>query len=190
MKYRDDLIKIIENSDITIQRLESVKSLSLEHWCIGAGAIRNLVWDHLHNLAEPSLLTDVDVAFFDPFDISQKQDDDYLLKLKQLDPDTPWEVTNQAGVHLWFEPYFGSSVDPLTSLTEAVSTWPEYATCVAAYIDVNNTIQIIAPYGLEDLFNIHVRRNPSRVSIEVYEQRVKSKNYNQRWPNAQIFGLN
>jgi len=33
-----------------------------------------------------------------------------------------WEVTNQAGVHLWFEREFGHPVHPLRSLVDAVAS--------------------------------------------------------------------
>jgi uncharacterized protein len=37
----------------------------------------------------------------------------------------PWEAKNQAAVHLWYERRFGQAVGPLTSIAEAVATWPE-----------------------------------------------------------------
>lgn len=43
--------------------LRAVRSLGLESWCLGAGAIRNLVWDALSGHQRPSALSDVDVAF-------------------------------------------------------------------------------------------------------------------------------
>ena len=51
--------------------------------------------------------------------------------VERLCPDVPWEVTNQAHVHLWFEEHFGHAVPPLSSLSDAVASWPEYATSVA-----------------------------------------------------------
>jgi hypothetical protein len=95
-------------------------------------------------------------------------------------------VTNQAGVHLWFESYFGHPVEPLTSIEEGVSTWPETATSVAVRLLPDNSIHVIAPLGLKDLFAMIIRRNPRRVSVETYRKRIAEKRYMQRWAQVRI----
>jgi len=166
--------------------LDAAASLGLQHWCIGAGAVRNLVWDHLHGHATPSALADVDLAYFDPH--PQHPDQDALLqaRLQALAPELPWEVTNQAFVHTWFEACFGHAVPPLTSLEAAVATWPEYATAVGLFTTPAGRIDLIAPFGLRDLFDMRVQRNPARVSREAYLARVAQKQYTQRWPRVTI----
>lgn len=77
-------------------------------------------------------------------------------------------------------------MQPLTSIEAAVASWPEYATSVALSLRQDETIQVIAPYGLDDLFDMVVRRNPQRVSVATYRQRVAQKNYRQRWPKVTV----
>ena len=48
-------------------------------------------------------------------------------------------------------------------------------------------IDELAPFGLQDLFNMHVRHNPARVSAEAYRQRVRGKRFGQRWPGVVVF---
>ena len=43
-----------------------VRDLRLPDAWIGAGFIRNAVWDHLHGRAGSELLSDVDVIWYDP----------------------------------------------------------------------------------------------------------------------------
>lgn len=166
--------------------LDAVRSLGLSSWCIGAGAIRNLVWDALHNRVVPSALSDIDVVYFDADCFAPQQDVDIQNRLVERMPGVPWEVTNQAAVHHWFEEYFGHPVPPLGSLEEAVASWPEYATSVGLRLEADDSITVIAPHGLEDLFNCVVRRNPVRVSVDTYRQRVAQKRYAARWPKVQI----
>lgn len=166
--------------------LAAVRALELPAWCIGAGAVRNLVWDALHGHARPSALSDVDVAFFDASDISPARDAALQRRLQAACPQVPWEVTNQAGVHLWFEREFGHPVRPLQSLEDAVASWPEYATAVGLRLEADDTLTVIAPLGLQDLFDGLVRRNPARVSLETYRQRVASKRYTERWPKVRV----
>ena len=169
-----------------MQALVQVRALRLRAWCVGAGAVRNLVWDALHAHATPSALPDIDVAHFDAGDLAPGRDAELQARLRAAAPDTPWEVTNQAGVHLWFEQHFGHAVAPLRSLEEAVASWPEFATAVGLWLDDADRLHVIAPHGLDDLFAMVVRRNPARVSVEIYRERVASKRYAQRWPRVTV----
>lgn len=177
---------IVRASRWFLPALEAVRSLQLKSWCIGAGAVRNLVWDHLHGYDEPSALADIDVAYFDPFASGPEQDTEIQEQLHAQAPNLPWEVSNQAFVHTWFERYFGHPVPPLTSLEEAVASWPEYATSVGVFLSASGSIEIIAPHGLEDLFALRIRRNPARVSVEIYRQRIEQKQYAKRWPRVSV----
>ena len=60
--------------------LTAVRELNLESRCIGAGAVRNLVWDSLHGYAQPSALSDVDVAYFDASNLSVERNAELLLQ--------------------------------------------------------------------------------------------------------------
>jgi len=180
------LVEIVASTPWFMTALHAVRKLDLLDWCIGAGAVRNLVWDALHQYTSPSALADVDVAYFDIASLSTERDGVIQSRLSALSPGIPWEVTNQAGVHLWFESYFGHRVEPLHSLEEAVASWPEFATSVGVRLEANDSLTVIAPHGLDDLFSVIVRRNPARVSIETYRQRVAHKRYAERWPKVSI----
>ena len=67
-----------------------------------------------------------------------------------------------------------------------MASWPEYATAVALRLEVDDSITVIAPHGLEDLFGCVIRRTPVRVSINTYRQRVAQKRYAVRWPKVRI----
>ncbi len=182
---REKLVCIVRQSEWFMRALRAVRSQGLPSWCIGAGAVRNLVWDYLHGHEVPSSLADVDVAYFDAL-ADACQDAVLQTSLCRLEPTIPWEVTNQALVHTWFESYFGHGVQPLRSLHDAVATWPEYATSVGVTLDAQDHIDIIAPHGLEDLFSMVIRRNPTRVSVDTYRTRVQQKQYGRRWPRVQV----
>ena len=183
---REELVRIVHASSWFMSALHAVNSLNLRSWCIGAGAIRNLVWDHLHGYEKPSEISDIDVAYFDPRTSEQGREAELQERLRIIDPKVPWEVTNQAFVHTWFESYFGHPVPPLGSIVEAVASWPEYATAVGVFLTQQGRIAVISPHGLEDLFALRVRRNPVRVSIATYRQRVEQKQYSKRWPRVSV----
>ena len=185
-EHHAELVAIACATPWFMDALVAVRGLGLDSWCIGAGAVRNLVWDALHGYETPSALSDIDVAYFDASDYGAARDGALQEQLVRLLPGVPWEVTNQAGVHLWFKAHFGHDVAPLTSLHEAVASWPEYATSVGLWLDTDGSLHVIAPHGLHDLFSITVRRNPTRVSPETYRQRLQEKRYLQRWPRVTV----
>ncbi|MGN6525735.1 MAG: nucleotidyltransferase family protein [Burkholderiaceae bacterium] len=169
-----------------LDALRAARALGLADWCIGAGAVRNLAWDALHGHATPSALADVDLAFFDAGDLSAAREQALQARVQASCPSLRWEVTNQAAVHTWFESCFGHAVAPLRSLEEAVASWPEFATAVGVTLAADDTIRVIAPHGLDDLFAMVVRRNPARVSLATYRERVAAKRYPGRWPRVTV----
>lgn len=179
------LIQMVHSSPALMEMLDTVRSLKLASWCIGAGAVRSLVWNRLHGFAAPSHYDDVDVVYYDRV-AGPTQDDELLRRLLSLKPSVRWEVTNQASIHHWFLTRYSEVVPPLCSLAEGIATWPEYATCVGVTLSSENSIKVIAPYGLEDLFQLRVRHNPIRASAAVFNERVTSKRFSERWPMLSI----
>jgi hypothetical protein len=184
--YQLKLTDLIQTTPWFKQLLEAVRECDPPDWLVGAGVIRNLVWDHLHGYQQPTPLTDVDVIFFDPADLSPERDQAVQDQLASRLPGIAWEATNQAAVHLWYEESFGFPVPPFHSSEEAVATWPETATSVAVRLLDNDTLSLVTPCGLADLFGLILRRNPRRVTREYFQQRLQSKQITKRWPRVQV----
>ncbi len=186
MSEQDRVKALVRATPWFMAALRAGRELGLDSWCIGAGALRNLVWDALHGHVRPSALADVDFAYFCAADLDRARDAALQQRLQRQGLDLPWEVTNQAGVHLWFEQHFGHAVPPLRSLDEAIASWPEPATAVGVWLDARDALHVIAPLGLADLLGMRVRRNPARVSVQTYRQRCASKRYAERWPRVVV----
>jgi Nucleotidyltransferase/WYL domain len=119
-------------------------------------------------------------------EVEDLPDGSVRVRLVVAEPDVPWQAKDQALVHTWYERRFGHPVEPLTSLEDAVSTWPEFCTSVAVRLGADGDLDVIAPLGLEDLFGLWLRRNPRRVSPEIFNQRLASKRIEERWPGVTI----
>lgn len=182
---RRRLAAIVASSDALMAALRAARALGLPDWCIGAGAVRSLAWDHLHALPEPTPLNDIDVVYCDA---QADIDADAALerRLARALPGVRWEVSNQAHIHRWFARVLGEQVVPLRSMEEGVATWPEYATCVGVRLEADGALTVIAPHGLDDLFALRVRHNPLRAGAAVYAQRLREKGWAQRWPRLSI----
>jgi len=166
--------------------LEAARDVAAPDWLIGAGAIRRLVWDRLHGVAEPPLPDDVDLVFFDRASLRPEREDEVRSALVALAPHIPWDIKNQAAVHLWYPSVFGIEVEPLTSAEDAVATWPETATAVAVRLMTGGELRIVAPLGLDDLFGLIWRRNPRRVTVAEYRRRLEKKFNSERWPEVTV----
>ncbi|WP_228125186.1 nucleotidyltransferase family protein [Candidatus Methylospira mobilis] len=82
-------------------------------------------------------------------------------------------------------------VAPLLSLEEAVASWPEYATSVDLTLEADNSIKIIAPRGLKDLFAMVVRRNASASARTVNALRKNATlNTGRRLKSCQVDSVN
>jgi hypothetical protein len=175
----DRLRAIVRASPLFMAWLRAAHDCCPPDWAIGAGALRNLVWDHLTGRHNPPF--DVDVVFFGG---AEEKEVEHCLHARL--PGVPWQAKDQSLVHTWYERRFGYPVEPLTSLEDAVSTWPEFCTSVAVRLRSDNSIDVIAPLGLEDLFQLRLRRNPRRVTPEIFHQRLANKRIEERWPEVTI----
>ena len=45
--------------------LRAARELALPDWALGAGFVRNLIWDHLHQKTVPTPLNDIDLIYLD-----------------------------------------------------------------------------------------------------------------------------
>jgi hypothetical protein len=143
----DALIALIRSSTWMMRVLEAVRDEPVPDAWTGAGVLRDLVWGQRYGPGfSPERVRDVDVAFFDSYDLSRAYDDRVTEQLRRRLPRVPWEARNQAAVHTWYSGKFGGgAVEPLTSIHDAVGTWPETATAVAVRLRTDDVIEVCAP---------------------------------------------
>jgi hypothetical protein len=177
---------MMRSSSMLMSALNAARVVDPPDWLIGAGAIRDLVWDRLHGVQKPARPKDVDLVFFDPALLDESGEQSVLEALCELAPEVPWDVSNQAAVHVWYPQAFGIEVPSLSSSADGVGTWPETASAVAVRLMADDAMKVVAPFGLDDLFGLVCRRNPRRVTIEEYRRRIERKQIAQRWPRVQI----
>jgi hypothetical protein len=183
----EEFQKIIFANDWLMDVLRTVRICDPPDWYVGGGVIRNIVWDYLHQYQFQTPVNDIDVAFFDSKNLRPERDRGILNQLRSLRPNQPWEATNQAAVHRWFESYFGYPVSPLKSTEEAIASWPETVTSIGVRLLDDDSLKIEAPFGFDDLFNLVLRRNPSRLTVDLFRKRVQEKQILQKWPMVKIF---
>ena len=151
MKYQHELQTLLLADLLRIQALIAVRELQLPDAWIGAGFVRDAVWDHLHSYGQRPVTGDVDVVWFDAQRCDPALDTQLQSKLNQLSPGFDWSVKNQARMHL------RNGDAPYLSTENALSYWPETATAVGVRLTTSGLIEVIAPFGLDDLFELRLR---------------------------------
>ena len=176
------LCAVLRRAPLVMEALKVARDVDAPDWLLSAGAIRDVVWDDAHGRPLTAMPRDVDIGFFDPSDLSPERDEAVEVALRVRAPQLPWQAKNQAAVHVWYPRAFGAEVAPFRSCAEAVATFPETASCVGVRLLADGDIQVVAPHGLDDLFDCVCRHNPTRVPPDFYERRIAEKGWRDRWP--------
>ncbi|MEO1459050.1 MAG: nucleotidyltransferase family protein [Pseudomonadota bacterium] len=159
--------------------LEAVRRLDLPQGAIGAGFVRNAVWDALTGRPRTPL-DDVDVLFFDRADPGWECERAAEARLRRALP-RPWSVRNQARMHR------RNGDRPYRSVAHAMRFWLETPTAVAVRLSAHGRLQILAPHGLDDL--LAMRARPTARGCEkpaAYSARMRAKNWPARWPGVTL----
>jgi len=161
-----------------------VASLSLPDCWIGAGFLRNAVWDHLHGRAVSSPVGDIDVIWFDPARADAAADAWLERKLGELDPLLDWSVKNQCRMHV------RNGDAAYTSSGDAMRHWPD-ATAVAVRQSEGLGCQFCAPFGFDDLFGLVIRPTPGFQGAKrsIVTSRVAAKGWLHTWPLLRAVGM-
>jgi uncharacterized protein len=177
----EDIVNLIKNDKWMMDILRDAQGLHLPDWMIGAGFLRNKVWDYLHNMArEVPDTRDIDLVYFNAQDASVEKDKKLSRRMSGVS-DLEWDIKNQAYMHLRH-----GREKPYKNTVDALSEWVETATCVAVNLK-HDEPKIVAPYGIDDLVNLVIRPVPTqRKNLEVFYKRIESKQWLQKWHKLRV----
>ena len=175
------LISLIAGDPVRIRLLAAVQRLQLPDCWVGAGFVRPLIWDHAHDRLPSALAGDLDVVWFDSSRAMSAVDIEIQERLTLAESSFRWSVKNQARMHE------RNADSPYASTEGAIKHWPETATAVAVR-QVAGKVEILAPFGLDDLFSLIVRPTPDFIAekLPIYQNRVREKRWLERWPRLVV----
>lgn len=178
------LNRFLEATPAVVEPLRLLAGLGLPDAWIGAGLLRNAVWDALSGLPPGSNPPgDIDVIWFDAAQGEAAADAAIEARLRVLRPDLPWSVRNQARMAA------RNGDAPYADARDAVAHWPETATAIAARW-TGDDLEIMAPHGLDDLLARRIRPTPhfaaSATKRAVFAERIRAKRWAARWPGLSV----
>ena len=181
MKNKQEILDSVrENSDM-MAILTIIRDLELNDSWLAAGSVRNFIWNLLSDKPAFDCETDVDVIFFDP-DVSYEETLAIESKLKEDFPQYQWELKNQVYMH-----QHSPHTAPYRNSCDAMSKYPERCTAIGLRLHSDATLELFAPYGLEDILSFQVRPTPHFLENEdrmkLYQKRLSKKNWQEKWKN-------
>lgn len=164
-----------------MEQLRAARTLALPDWCIAAGFVRNRVWDHLHGIVPPRPPADIDVLYYDADDLSKDAEARHEALLGTLMPGLPWQVRNQARMHVW------KGLPQHKDTADSMIYWLETVTAVGVRLELDDSLAVIAPLGVDDLVNLRCRPTAfGRTHRDEYENRIASKRWRELWPKVRF----
>lgn len=161
--------------------LEYFRGVGLPQWRVVAGCLYQTVWNALTGRKRGTGIRDHDVIYFEAADLSWEAEDAVIKRVTKTDL---VQIRNQARVHLWYEQHFGVPCTPLSSADEAVARFPSIAGAIGARLEHDGRLDIIAPFGLDDLFALVMRPNPACPHLPTFAK--KAARVRTIWPQIRV----
>jgi hypothetical protein len=208
LKLYQRVCEIIQADSHRMLCLHALQQLALSQGYLGAGFLRNAIWDFLYQKSTPTPLNDVDVIYFDANNTQRAKDTFYEMQLNEVLPQVKWQVKNQARMHV----LHGHA--PYKNCEEAISYWIEKETCVAIALSSADSValsasasgsssangkarlsssfetagpfEILAPFGLQANFTGTISINPKYPRPDVFNERIQKKRWCEIWPTLTV----
>ncbi len=181
MNSTEDIEAFLASQSSITEVLNLVAELSLPDCWVAAGFIRNAIWDSLAGV-DPEHFdnSDIDVLYFDAATPSVEAEKAHEANLARKFPGPDWQVRNQARMHL------RNGDAPYRDTAHAMCHWLETPTAIAARL-VRGKVHVLAPLGVEDLLALTLRPTETGLrKLDQFEQRLRERNWQQRWPTMRV----
>jgi uncharacterized protein len=166
--------------------LTPAREVGLPQWRVVAGCLYQTAWNVLTNKPARTGIKDYDLIYFDARDLSWEAEDQVVQRvaLRMGHLPAPVEVRNQARVHLWFKQRFGADCSPLRCADEALTRYASIVHAVGVRLERDDSLDIVAPFGLDDFFNMVIR--PNRVLDNAASHEAKAARAKVIWPEVTV----
>lgn len=180
------LVGIVRAYPDLMHVMTTVRDLDLPDWLIFSGSVYQSIWNDVTGREPGYGVNDFDLGYFDT-DTSWDAEDVVIKRVAAAFEEplsSRVEVRNQCRVPIWFKSKFGEDYDPIASTAEALPRFVAPAFAVGVRLEADDSITVVAPFGLQDAFDLIVRPNPNRPLAKDWAKiatKVKS-----RWPEVTV----
>lgn len=180
------LIDAVRGDPDLMRVLQTAARLDLNDWLIFSGSVYQCVWNAVTGRPPGHGIRDFDLGYFDE-DVSWDAEDAVIRRVAAAF-DEPLrsrvEVRNQRRVSEWFPQKFGEPYPPVPSTAAALERFVAPAFAVGVRLTPDDRIDVVAPFGLDDVFGLTVRANPNRPKAKDWDRVVAG--LRGRWPEVTV----
>lgn len=183
MKYQTELFDLIREDTEFTEVFQILNQMHLPQAYICGGAIRDFVWNKQTNQTTNLRLGNIDIFYVDPGESNEQA----LIRQTQINQKYSkylWNLTNIALPQRHTSKLILGK-DILTTL----QMFPETCSAVGIACDQMQNLSLVAPYGLEDLFELKVRPTPAIQNAKDYlnyQKRLERKKWQRQWPELTL----
>jgi hypothetical protein len=175
------VVQLILMNRVNAAILERFPSLGLQDWWLTGGAVFQTVWNLRSGRGAGQGIGDYDLFYYSD-DLSPEAEHQVIRDVARLfdDIDADIQVRNQARVHLWYADKFGAAYPPVTSASEGIMRFPVRAAALGLKRSGDEFLDLFAPFGLDDVWNIIATPNRTLPISAVYAE--KTRRWQAEWP--------
>jgi hypothetical protein len=184
------LTTVLRN-EFAAEVLERMSSSDLPEWYLSGGCVFQTYWNAEHGFEPSNGILDYDLFYFDDSNLSREAEVSVAQSLARQFAHLPIDVEarNQARVHLWYEREFGAPCKAFQCCEDGIDGFLATCCCFGLRQTSEARVEVYAPRGYDDLFDLIVRPNPARTVdgealTDVYE--TKTHRWARTWPRLKI----
>lgn len=166
--------------------IDRMPQLGLRDWWLASGCIFQTVWNLRSGRPADKGIRDYDVCYFSD-DLSWEAEDQVIRDAAALFADLAVNIQlrNQARVHLWYPEKFGIPYPALTTASEGILRFTSSVQAVGMRRTGEEYIDIYAPFGLGDVWDIVARPNRALPLAHVYAE--KTARWRMEWDKLIVY---
>jgi uncharacterized protein len=180
------LVAMVRGDPDLTRVLETTATLGLNDWLVFSGSVYQCVWNAVTGRPPGHGVRDFDLGYFD--EAVSWDAEDAVIRRVAAAFDEPLrsrvEVRNQRRVSEWFPAKFGEPYPPVASTAEALDRFVAPAFAVGVRLALDGHIIVVAPFGLQDVFDMVVRPNPNRPLAKDWDRVIAG--LRARWPEVKV----
>lgn len=176
------LQQLIEQVPELMEAAEACREIGLPNFYIAGGAITQIIWNSLEDKALLDKVKDFDIVYFDSANLTSET----VFKQRifnRLNHSVEIDVKNQARIHERYAQKFGCTIPAYECVEQGVESWLS-AFAIGFTLDCDGNMNIFAPYGLEDAFNMLIKPNKRAMTESNYNKMTAG--YKARWPRVKV----
>jgi hypothetical protein len=179
-------LDIVRADPIVHDTLVAARALALPDWLVVSGVLYNAVWNALTGRPPGYGTRDIDLFYFDCGDLSYEAEDAVIARAAPAFAHLPLpvEIRNQARVHLWYPQKYGRPCPQYSSSVHSISYFASKTHAVGVRMLDDGTLELVAPFGLVDIFAFRVTPNRALDNRETHV--AKGARANSCWPELTV----